>query len=755
MAGLGQQQVPGETPIAQPAGPLYGVANLRPLLASLTAGIICGLLVVIFSISDAALLFNGELSGYVAVGIGLCLFSSAALAVVIACSSSHPGMIGLSQEVTVVTLAVIAASMHTAMEGLRSEREMLVTIVVAIGLATSFTGLCLLALGVFRLGRFIRFIPYPVIGGFLAGMGWLIVQGAFGVILGTIPTLENLGMLVEPANVAKWAPATLFACILAAIAQRGGSALSLPVAIAAALALFHGLAWALDLPLSQLQAQGWLFDLPMQGTVWPPFTGNPLDSIDWGVIWAEAPKVMAMVVVTAASVLLASSGIELSLRRDIDLDRELRAAGLANFFAGSGGGAAGFQGLGLSLLGHKLGGDTRLVGVVVAAVCVATLFFGSALLAYLPIPLFGGLLLWIGISLLYDWLVEASFKMPRREYLIILLILLVIGWVGFLEGVLVGLISAVVLFTIDYSRVEIVKYAATGDNFHSSVERAEEERQVLVSQGRQILILRLQGYVFFGTAHRLQKLVRARMQDRSEPRLRFLLLDCRSLTGLDSSAVLSFIKIGQRAERNWATVVVTNLPPHIDRLLTEGGFGAEGGLPVRSFPEFDRALEWCEERLLEAASGGQAAPQDDSIEGLLTRALGYPSAAATMRSYLEKMELDPKAVLIHQGEVSSDLFFVECGRVSVQIETPEGIGVRLRTMGKGTIVGEIAFYLDQCRSASVVADTDAVVWRLSRDSLARMKAEAPDIASAFHEHLVRMLAARVTQTTGLIRSLAD
>ncbi len=755
MAGLGQQQVSGEAPVARPAVPLAGVATLRRLLTSLTAGVICGLLVVIFSISDAALLFNGELGGYVAVGIGLCLFSSAVLAAVIACSSSHPGMIGLSQEVTVVTLAVIAASMHTAMEGLHSEREMLVTIVVAIGLATSFTGLCLLALGVFRLGRLIRFIPYPVIGGFLAGMGWLIVQGAFGVILGETPSLQNLAILVEPASVAKWAPATLFACVLAAIARRDGSAFDLPIVIAAALALFHGLAWTLDLPLSQLQAQGWLFDLPMQGTVWPPFTGNPLGSIDWAVIWAEVPKVMAMVLVTAASVLLASSGIELSLRRDIDLDRELRAAGLANFFAGTGGGAAGFQGLGLSLLGHKLGGDYRLVGLVVTAICAATLFFGSSLLAYMPIPLFGGLLLWIGLSLLYDWLVEAFFKMPRREYLIILLILLVIATVGFLEGVLVGVISAVVLFTLDYSRVDIVKYAATGDAFHSSVERGEEDRRILVAQGRQILILRLQGFVFFGTAHRLQKLVRARLQGAGQPKLRFLLLDCRSLTGLDSSAVLSFIKIGQLAERSGATVVATNLPARIGHLLANGGFGPKSGLPLRSFEEFDRALEWCEERLLEDAVGARPQAQDDSIEGLLGRALGGPQAAAAMLPYLEKMGVGPNATLIHQGEVSSDLFLVECGRVSVQIETPEGIRLRLRTMGEGTIVGEIAFYLDQCRSASVVADTDAVVWRLSRDALARMKADDPDIASAFHEHLVRLLATRVTQTTNLIRSLAD
>lgn len=724
----------------------YGY-SLRQVAAALTAGLICGLLAVIFAISHAALLFSGDLSHHITIGIGLCLFSTIVLAAVVACGSSYPGMLALSQEVTIVTLAVIAASMHSAMDGIRNEQEIILTIVVAIGLATSLTGLCLFALGVFRLGRFIRFIPYPVIGGFLAGMGWLIVHGALGVIIGETPTLENLDILVDGMNVAKWAPAALFASLLWVFTRGSGNAFALPVALCAALLLFHSGAWLLGNSLPGLQAEGWLFQTSEQERVWPPFTEVPLSGIDWAVIWAEVPKVLTMIVVTAASVLLASSGVELSVRRDVDLNRELRAAGVANFFAGLGGGAAGFQGLGLSLLGHKLDAPYRLMGLTAAVVCAVMLFFGTSLLAYMPIPLFGGLLLWIGFSLLYDWLVASFFRMPRREYLIIVVILLVISTVGFLEGVMAGLIAAVILFVLDYSRVDIVRYAVTGENLRSSADRSTEDRQYLIARGQEVLILRLQGFVFFGTAHQLQAFVRNRMCDDTKPKLRFLLLDCGGVTGLDSSAVRSFIKMAQMAESAGAMLVLTNLAQSIDQLLKEGGFGPQSELSVRAFRDVDQALAWSEDCLLEEKQLSLSQVKDHGIEDHLTKAIGDRQLSLSLLSYLEKTECVPRDVVIHQGAEPRDLYFIERGRVNLLLKTPDGSSICLRTFSPGVVVGEIAFYLNQPHSASLVTEGQATLWRLSRGSLARMANEAPSTAASFHQYLVRILAERLSLRT--------
>lgn len=725
---------------------LFGY-SLRQVGAAVTAGLICGLLAVIFAISDAALLFSGGLSDYVTIGIALCLFSTIVLAAVVACNSSYPGMLALSQEVTIVTLAVIAASMHSAMDGIRSEQDIILTIVVAIGLATSFTGLCLFGLGVFRLGRFIRFIPYPVIGGFLAGMGWLIVHGALGVILGETLSLDALQVLVEPANVAKWAPASLFAALLWVFTRGDGSAFVLPVALCVALLLFHAGAWLLGNSIPALQAEGWLFLAPPQDKIWPPFTDLPVERIDWAVIWAEVPKVMTMVVVTATSVLLASSGIELTVRRDVDLNRELRAAGAANFLAGFGGGAAGFQGLGLSLLGHKLDAPYRLVGLIAAAVCAVMLFFGTSLLAYMPIPLFGGLLLWIGLSLLYDWLVGAFLKMPRREYLIIIVILFVISFVGFLEGVMAGLISAVILFVLDYSRVEIVRYAVTGENLRSSADRSPEDRLFLLSRGHEILTVRLQGFVFFGTAHQLQAFVRKRMFDAAQPKVRFLLLDCGGLTGLDSSAVRSFTKIAQLADSSGTVLVMANLSPSIDQLLKEGGFGPESLPNVRFYRDVDQALAWSEDSLLEENRPSTSQVEDHGIENQLAKTIGDRRASLSLLSYLEKIECVPRDVVIHQGAEPENLYFIEQGKVSLLLETPDGSSICLRTFSPGVVVGEIAFYLNQRHSASLVTEGDATLWRLSRESLARMATETPATAASFHQYLVRILAERLSLRT--------
>ena len=88
------------------------------------------------------------------------------------------------------------------------------TVLVAIGMSTLLTGIVFFALGRFRLGSLIRFIPYPVIGGFLAGSGWILSQGSITVMTGLPLTLDNLPALIGPDMVVKWLPGLGFACAL-------------------------------------------------------------------------------------------------------------------------------------------------------------------------------------------------------------------------------------------------------------------------------------------------------------------------------------------------------------------------------------------------------------------------------------------------------------------------------------------------------------------------------------------------------------
>jgi SulP family sulfate permease len=96
-------------------------------------------------------------------------------------------------------------------------------------------------------------------------------------------------------------------------------------------------------------------------------------------------------------------------------------------------------------------------------------------------------------------------RLPLREYLIVLLIFLVIVLVSFTTGIFVGVVAAVILFVVEYGRIDSVRHVLTGRDYQSTFETSEERRETLRVYGDAILIVRLQGFIFFGSSDRLSK----------------------------------------------------------------------------------------------------------------------------------------------------------------------------------------------------------------------------------------------------------
>ena len=179
------------------------------------------------------------------------------------------------------------------------------------------------------------------------------------------------------------------------------------------------------------------------------------------------------------------------------------------------------------------------VGLFTAIGTALTLFVGPGLVSYLPVPLLSALLLYLGLNFLAEWLFDAYRRMRRTDYLIIILIVIVVAWAGYLIGVGVGLFVAVALFALRYSLIDVVRLELSGAQHRSNVDRTPDEIEVLRSVRPGIHILKLQGFIFFGTAHSLLHRVRARAHADDQPPLRYLILDFRHITGVDSSALMS------------------------------------------------------------------------------------------------------------------------------------------------------------------------------------------------------------------------
>jgi SulP family sulfate permease len=307
-------------------------------------------------------------------------------------------------------------------------------------------------------------------------------------------------------------------------------------------------------------------------------------------------------------------------------------------------------------------------------------------------------------------------------------------------------VMAIVLFAFNYGRIELVHEVAFGETYRSNVDRPGAERAALRTMGEQVQVLRVNGFVFFGSANGLLERIRKRVQ--AAP-LRFLVMDLRRVSGMDSSAVMSFVKVVHVAEANGFELVFTDVSERVRADLERGGVVASEGV-VRFEPDLDRGLQRCEDVLLEIARGdaGPVEARDPSGEALAEMPPG-------LSRYLERESLPEGTVLIRQDEPPDDVFVLESGRLSVETLMTTGTRMRLATIRPGVVVGEVAMYTGVPRTADVVAETPVVVLRLHRSAIDRLEAEEPELATALHRWLASTLADRLSDSMREFDALLD
>ncbi|MBN9020580.1 MAG: cyclic nucleotide-binding domain-containing protein, partial [Rhizobiales bacterium] len=247
---------------------------------------------------------------------------------------------------------------------------------------------------------------------------------------------------------------------------------------------------------------------------------------------------------------------------------------------------------------------------------------------------------------------------------------------------------------------------------------------------------------------------RKRIEGRLGDVVRFLIIDLRRVTGVDSSAVVSFARLGQAAARRGFTIVLTGMSPKVERALIRGGLEPDSRLRIET--DLDHGLLWCEERLLEDVAPGLDAGHALDLGDLALAIVKDAALAAELTRYFEPVTLQPGDLLIEAGAPSDEMYFIASGRGAVSISgSTSGTPVQVATVGPGAIVGELAFYLARPRNASIVAQTPVTAWRFSRASLERLREHSPDLAYRFHEGIAVMLATRLTRTNRLVSFLAD
>lgn len=713
------------------------------LLSGLTSGLVAGVIEVIIAISFAALIFTGQLSTFIPSGIGFALVGAIITGIVVALWTTLPGTISGIQDAPAAILAVIAAAIVVSMPAGATELETFITVVAVIALTTILCGVFLLGMGYFNLGGLVRFLPYPVVGGFLAGTGWLLATGSINMMTGINPTLAGLSTMLQQEILLLWLPGLAVAVIMMFVLNRFNHHLLLPGLVIGAMMLFFLGIWVSGYSLAEISDMGWLLGPFPDGNLLQSLSYSALSHVNWMLVISHAGSIAIVLVLSAISLLLNASGLEIEANQDMDLNHELRIAGIANLVTGFFSGLIGFHQLSLSVMNQKLGAQTRLTGLFAVAVCIAALLVGTAFIAFLPKFVLGGLLLFLGLTFLYEWVYETWFKLPKADYFVIILILVVIAAVGFLEGVAVGIIAAIILFSINYSQVDVIKHSLTAETYQSTIARPKLHKRLLRRYGQQVLILELQGYIFFGTANQLLEQIREHIDSYAETRLCYLVLDFAQVTGIDSSVVISFRKMVQLLLENDANMVLTGLSEDIQTFLMKSNVLGSEEESFNVLPDLDHGVEWCEDALLES-TGVLGKDTHKSFQDQLKELIGDPGIINRIMFYLDILEFPEDYQLIQQGDSPGSVYFLEEGVVTVQLEEPGEEPVRLNTLNSENLVGELGFYLGSKRNASVISETPIKVYRLTTEAITTMETDDPEAAALFHKFVVHIMAEKLS-----------
>ncbi len=771
-------------------------------LKIILAGFVTGLLAVINVTSFAVLVFSGPLAGDRGVGIGIALLSGVIIMLVIGLFSSRPGIIAFPQSAVAPVLALLAAGVSEAYLG--GGPGLLPTVIAALMLGALLTGSVFLLLGRFRQGKLIRYVPYPVFGGFMAGGGWLIVGGALKIMTGGRLSLESF----QPDLLLHWVPGIGFGLLLLWATIRPNrpgrlanlNFLRLPALLVLGVAAFYAVAWFTSPGaglVARLGQDGWLVGGMNAGGSFTAnlrffgqaFNPGSLVQIDWGSIFAQSGTLFTLVFIALLGALFNYSSIELSTQQDFDLDHDLMAAGMANLLSGLLAGFTGYPSTGLTLLPRQMGISDGHLGARLASrgvVIVAALTFGLALvfglapLALLPQMVVAGLLAYLGMMLMKQWFFDNRKLLPRQDYVVVWVIFGVIVFFNIPAGIVSGILITMALFAVNYGRIGAVRNVLTAQTFSSNVDRPEPDREALQTYGDHIQILQLQGYLFFGS--RLDAQMSSGNLASSDDRLglpRFLILDMHLVSGMDSSAIraLENLKPFGAAATGQVTLVFTRMAKPIEHQLNAAQLAQQASLPVRFFPDLDHGLEWCESRLLDALENKVEEtnfPEKTKFPLLRrsdeehevssgpeeVRASTTPRVAGDLPFPLTRREVVYGEILIEQGlppekQRFSGITFVDTAELTVQIVEPGGKIRRLRTLRQDSLVGELGLYLGTPASAQVVVSAPGRVYFISKAEIEALEADFPDQAAALHAYIAAKLSKRVALMNAAVQALAD
>jgi SulP family sulfate permease len=611
-------------------------------------------------------------------------------------------------------------------------------------------------------GRLIKYIPFPVVSGYLSAVGILILLGQLPRLFGLPKEVSTWAGMVTPA-LWLWPGLVVggVTILVMLIAPRLTRAVPAPIlGLAAGMLTYGALAW----PQPALRE--------LSGN---PLLVGPVTVSGAGFVaalsgrWAELTRVRLVELLPLVapaltlSVLLAIDTLKTCLVVDAltrsrhGSNRELVGQGLANLAAALVGGMPGSGTMGPTLVNLSSGGKSRLSGVLEGVFVIGAALLVGRLIGWVPIGALAGILILVALRMI-DWhsLLLIRQRSTVLDFVVIAAVVVVAVRFNLIAAAGAGLSLAILLFIREEVRGSVIRRKVYGHQVSSKQHRLPAEKEVLQQDGALTAVCELQGSLFFGTTDQLftelEKDIRT---------CRHLVLDMRRVRSVDFSAVHVLEQIDSTLAERGGHLIFTNLPATLPSgQYLQAYFRLLGvsrpALQVKIFDTLEDALEWTEERTLEAArvSSQQAEVALELAQIDLLREL-EADALAALRLCAEERAYEAGQTIFRAGDAGDELFLIRRGRVRIVVATEAGRPLCLAIFGRGNFFGDMAFLDRGARSADALAIDRAELYAISRARFDEMSRAHPLVGVKVFARLARALAVRLRYTDNELRALQD
>jgi sulfate permease, SulP family len=656
---------------------------------------------------------------------------------------------------TLVLATVVAALADNP--SLPVPRDMRVTFIVGMAsLCVLVGGLCQVLLGTLRLGGFVKYVPYPVISGLMNGIGFLVLVSQLKPLLG-VPEATGFGeLLARPAMIQPVAVLVGLMTLTAIVwLRRCCPALPAPlVGLTAGTALYHALCRITNSSCS----------MPVVGPIhfqWPVpdklmFLSSHLGDQRF---WKLLPPVLITgcvlgILGSLESLLSASVADDLTGHRH-EGNRELMGQGSGNIAGSLIGAIAGSGSMVRTAAIVRAGGRTRLSAVMCSVFLLMVVAALAALAQGLPMAAVAGVMVYIGFNLFDHRPIQlvrtlwSRRKMPKdvlNDLVITLAVAIIAVSVNVVAAAASGMVFASIAFLTRMGRC-VIRREYSGDTAHSRKTRSLEQTKTLEGQGHRIVVLELQGALFFASVESLARGIEA-----TAARADFCIIDLRRVTEVDSTGTRTLLLLRESLEQKGKCPLVSHARE--DHRLFDCQSMAHAGDKDGFFADTDAALECAEEELL--AQAHQKAGNDGELSwGRLDLVAGFTREEIDELASRLTREVHQRGTrLICEGDAERDLFILAKGSVTVKTQMAAADRCqRYHTLGPGSVFGEMALLDGEPRSADVWSEEDIEVLRLSPAAFDAFSRERQVIYGKLLLNLSRIAIRNLRKTNEMVRLL--